>query len=1149
MDSEIIYPISKDGHCLFRCFSVFLHKLLGKTKTKDEIRKELCDYIEQNKDFFKDFFVSSIQEGGIDQESQETIDEHIANIKKGIGEHLVGLECYGNHTEIVAASEVYNLKVVVEENGKTFSIDPKKPNQDTKTIKLVREKNHYDLKLPESAFPQPKRELLVELFSEKNTITKLNLDPLTSINGDDIKLILDNKDKNIPLQNSESLRRAIGEVYGSLSKFYTENSSKAKNFDFSKLHYQIVFIGDTSAGKDSTLANVVEEDIGYSGAKLTTKFPERIIKQRSESGGTIYKFYKEGESEKSETYKSLKELNKDRMDKHNSYPSISFDTHAIEIHSSDPSTVPVTILNLPGFLNVDPNDPKSVGLAVYKGLESEIGKLVKTGIGSIYIIRKCKNTIENESWSTFFFGKNSTVKKEDIKDLDFVIVHTHSLENIYKFENGKIVIPNHIKTYDDLLKDLQYYDIEDFFKKFDKKPTQIFIENFKSDLNDYLNIKGDPNQFKTFLNTNDTKLLEKVDALEDYFKNLDPISNKQKDFQQFKSYFGINKLRKDYLEKISIPTSSQIDGLVSALYHGSKILQDVLIDDYQKIQTYHKSKLGETFYNLHKDFSQSRPIFSLDTSFQSNISQDDFQPFRDEISKTSIEEFKDLDMSKILMDLFENDKNKIKEWEKIISEDLRKNNEHFLDFKNASMRFKENLFELAKIIPLKELTEKEYQSITSHLTYSSKGQTKRDGLNLHVLQQLKKKIKQLAPFISRYISNLWYSRVRANFKLCQKNYETIDKELMESFSQGLQYIYQDQLQKVIEKDIEAYSEENFYLIDPSSLTIFNEVLQSAPETERENLREIIEKMYTKDMKSEELTDLKMIFKKEFAEENLTLNILKKFDVLKILPHIVQKEIENLTKENLESKQKQMNDLDIENNYTAACDYMKLAFRIQIKRSIDSMWNNSVMKNLNKFHIFSKDFYAETVWLLKISLMKLFTTKNLKGILEEYNDPSLKNAIAHSGNLSLKSNINTFLPPSELEKKAVQTNNLQGLVPYWEDMKIEAKLNSFYDPLTLNIQSFLLVKVNEMKFDKKPIIKTCTEYLENIKNLYFIFNIFEKINSQNQDPIYYYEDWSIIYQSVASLKENLEKELPSKVYIGGKQNSKLINDQLGAIFKK
>lgn len=48
--------------------------------------------------------------------------------------------------------------------------------------------------------------------------------------------------------------------------------------------------------------------------------------------------------------------------------------------------------------------------------------------------------------------------------------------------------------------------------------------------------------------------------------------------------------------------------------------------------------------------------------------------------------------------------------------------------------------------------------------------------------------------------------MEANLNLCKRKFQTMNEELIQSFVQCLEYIYQNQLQKVIEeKDIEIYS--------------------------------------------------------------------------------------------------------------------------------------------------------------------------------------------------------------------------------------------------------------------------------------------------------------------------------------------------------
>lgn len=123
-----------------------------------------------------------------------------------------------------------------------------------------------------------------------------------------------------------------------------------------------------------------------------------------------------------------------------------------------------------------------------------------------------------------------------------------------------------------------------------------------------------------------------------------------------------------------------------------------------------------------------------------------------------------------------------------------------------------------------------------------------------------------------------------------------------------------------------------FLIDPSSLTIFNELIQSAPESEKIKLRVILEDMLAKEVEISDTLKLKEIFKKEFLDiENLGIKILKKFDSTIYQSKLQTKTVENSEKNHLEN---------IEYNYQAAKDYMNIAFRIQLKRSIESMWKYS-----------------------------------------------------------------------------------------------------------------------------------------------------------------------------------------------------------------
>lgn len=265
------------------------------------------------------------------------------------------------------------------------------------------------------------------------------------------------------------------------------------------------------------------------------------------------------------------------------------------------------------------------------------------------------------------------------------------------------------------MKELQYYDVENYFKKIDKVPTQIYIENFDSTLDDYKDIKGDPVAFKEFLKKNNENLMKKVDL---HFISIDEMSNKGREkFLKFRSHFGIDKLRKDYLEKIYIPTCSQIDDLIYTFKNGFKVFQETLVEEYQKFQSYHKAKFGENYEKLHQEFSQNRPVFTTDTSFQTNITQEDLEVY----TKNAFDEYKSLKFDGSLERLLENQTSILEKWEKILKGKDRGNDKPFLDFKNSTMRLKGNLFELSKIIPFKQITEDQYKLISNHLFHSTSG--------------------------------------------------------------------------------------------------------------------------------------------------------------------------------------------------------------------------------------------------------------------------------------------------------------------------------------------------------------------------------------------------------------------------------------------
>jgi septin family protein len=185
--------------------------------------------------------------------------------------------------------------------------------------------------------------------------------------------------KNSPNKFDTNFQQEIGQAHGVLGKFYTEN--QVQNVDFEQFHYEIIVIGETSSGKDSMIANLVKEDIGYSGKEVTTKFPEKISKLRSDRN--YYRFYKEGEIGNVKEFEKLEDLKEYRKNIHLSYQFVTFHTYVIEIYSNNPNTIAVTILNLPGFKCLDYNDLNGEEAKIILGLENEVKRICSKGLGSI----------------------------------------------------------------------------------------------------------------------------------------------------------------------------------------------------------------------------------------------------------------------------------------------------------------------------------------------------------------------------------------------------------------------------------------------------------------------------------------------------------------------------------------------------------------------------------------------------------------------------------------------------------------------------------------------------------------------------------------------------------------------------------------------
>ncbi|POG59875.1 hypothetical protein GLOIN_2v1718436 [Rhizophagus irregularis DAOM 181602=DAOM 197198] len=108
--------IDGDGNCLFRSLS---DQFYGNTKQHSKIRKEVCDYLERNRDHFQ-YFV----------EDDKTFDYHLSQMRK------VGT--YGGNMELVAFAQLHEVDIKVYQPGTIYVIEGKE-NDNTKDDRSTNE--------------------------------------------------------------------------------------------------------------------------------------------------------------------------------------------------------------------------------------------------------------------------------------------------------------------------------------------------------------------------------------------------------------------------------------------------------------------------------------------------------------------------------------------------------------------------------------------------------------------------------------------------------------------------------------------------------------------------------------------------------------------------------------------------------------------------------------------------------------------------------------------------------------------------------------------------------------------------------------------------------------------------------------------------
>merc|ERR1712176_1085998 len=152
--------VDADGNCLYRCFAT---EIYGDTNKQSSVRKECCQYMRANQDFFQNFIPD------FDQRMKEKEQEYE----------------WGDHVDITALSELYNVRVRVfeydKDNAKLYMSFDQGEHEETVNLPLVllarhRQKHYNVIVDPECVHDRPLQNAKHRAKNEKVSLQKLRLD-------------------------------------------------------------------------------------------------------------------------------------------------------------------------------------------------------------------------------------------------------------------------------------------------------------------------------------------------------------------------------------------------------------------------------------------------------------------------------------------------------------------------------------------------------------------------------------------------------------------------------------------------------------------------------------------------------------------------------------------------------------------------------------------------------------------------------------------------------------------------------------------------------------------------------------------------------------------------------------------------------------
>jgi hypothetical protein len=813
-----------------------------------------------------------------------------------------------------------------------------------------------------------------KIFSSPEEILKLNLDSLTKIS--DLK------------NEKDSL---MSNLYGVLTNFYSTNSDQVQGLK--EIHYKILVIGETSAGKDSSVSNLMGQIVGFISDKMSTMFPEYISKFYNNTEA----YYFQAPGKDKIKYSSFKEMCEAREKAHKDLNNFDFRIGYIEIHSMDESTIPISILNYPGFVNTQ---QLKEGEDILKAINEQIKEMIEVGFGSVFIVRPCATTSVNETWQATLTGLIQEYGKNKVNCLDFVVIHTKVTEKIKSMIDDEKKFTQESEGYKN---SFQHDIIQKFFNENNlMNLKQFYIENWNHKSDKFVESKDDFVKFSQFLKKNNEEFTTKFKELnESYLKKFPTSETINLD------YVGIDPLREEYFQKISIPTELQIHSLSSALGLGSSVIDEKVEEiefDIEKLKNAISNgmDLSEFFKYFSKEINvvisntshiQDTPIDKTGIKGNSSV---------DELSESLIQEFQKI---------FEDKSDEVKQ---LFSSKKNRNQEKIIIFRGSANRFKKNISDLCDLIPFHNIDE-EYIESSAKMDDFSSIERKDDPLNQKLINVVKESVKKLGSLVSKFLSNTLIGKIlnylEFVFSLDQfKQFSGTD--FKKDFQSILEHLYGKEFQNCLANEIEEFTNISVFSIDQDLLE-----------------------------------NLKKLKKMDQIQLNLDKNMIESIAKIVIgnqLPQVVTENLKPVL-EFIYSLRNHQSNSDLENIFEEN-------FRILLKYKFEQMWDTVVMNVFSKFRILKPDHAEDEAVYVKLLGFYKLKAEGVRGNLG-------KNRKIDSGELlnelKIENSDYSFIPPKKLSQN-VGKGDLRGLLSPWT-----LSVYSLLTPPSDKIKVKLLDKINEI----------------------------------------------------------------------------------------